>query len=310
MTNNYESKNLLKIINKIDPSNKMAILIGSGFAENIFKDSLIFKRENFGNDFQTISKTKSEFFFKELKKNKILHPTVSNSKPKNGKWLIKGYRSFGGEKVKFLKKSKIFKKSYFQKFIKGEPISVQFFVKNNKVSIFSICDQIKTDSEKGCFLEKSLITKKVTKEFFNKIFLLTLKISRIFSLNGINSLDLIEKNQKLFLLEVNPRPGLSCRIINLIGKKFAKTLVQPNEYFYYSSTIIYAKKKIFIDKNKYFFLKKISLSNVFSELPSYGDMIKVDEPLCLLHLKSKSKKFLKKKIEEKESEFLEKIENI
>ena len=77
MTNNYESKNLLKIINKIDPSNKMAILIGSGFAENIFKDSLIFKRENFGNDFQTISKTKSEFFrnLKRIKYCTLLFPT-------------------------------------------------------------------------------------------------------------------------------------------------------------------------------------------------------------------------------------------
>ena len=40
-----------------------------------------------------------------------------------------------------------------------------------------------------------------------------------------------------------------------------------------------------------------------TEFPNVGDIIKVDEPICLLHLKSKTMKFLKKKIVEKKTFF-------
>ena len=46
-------------------------------------------------------------------------------------------------------------------------------------------------------------------------------------------------------------------------------------------------EKIKINSKKKLFLKKISHSKQFSELPNLGDIIKVDEPICLLHLKSK-----------------------
>ena len=39
----------------------MSILIGSGFAETISED-IISDRKNYGNNFETIKKTKSKFF--------------------------------------------------------------------------------------------------------------------------------------------------------------------------------------------------------------------------------------------------------
>ena len=40
----------------------MSILIGSGFAETISED-IISDRKNYGNNFETIKKTKSKSFF-------------------------------------------------------------------------------------------------------------------------------------------------------------------------------------------------------------------------------------------------------
>ena len=79
---------------------------------------------------------------------------------------------------------------------------------------------------------------------------------------------------------------------------------------YHSSTIIYARKEIKINKRKKIFLKKFCHSKLFSELPNLGDIIKVDEPICLLHLKSKDRILLDKRIEQKQLEFLNKIEEI
>ena len=55
------------------------------------------------------------------------------------------------------------------------------------------------------------------------------------------------------------------------------------------------------------FLKKLSLSGEFSVIPNLGDIIGVDEPICLLHLKSKNIDFLEKTMIKKESQFLNKL---
>jgi predicted ATP-grasp superfamily ATP-dependent carboligase len=289
----------------------MNILIGSGFAETISQD-ITSNRNNYGNNFETIKKTKSKVFFQELRKQKINFPRISKKPKQNGKWLVKEYKSFGGIKVKPFKQShNINKKEYLQKFIDGDSISVQFFVENNNIKILAICDQIITNSEMGLFLVKSIITKKIQKKLLKIIYNLVKKISKIFLLKGINNLDLIIEGKKVFLLEVNPRPGLSTKILDSIHKNLFK-IKSPKKKTafngYYSSTVIYARKEIKINHRKILFLKKNSHSKQFSELPNLGDIIRVDEPICLLHLKSKNRFFLKKKIEKIQSNFLKKIE--
>ena len=160
----------------------MNIIIGSGFAETISKD-IISNRNNFGNNFETIKKIKSESFFEELQKQKINFPSVSKQPKKNGKWLIKEYQSFGGTRVKPYKESQyINKKSYLQKFIQGDLISVQFFVEDKNIEVLTICEQVITNSKKGLFLIKSLITKKISINLSKKIYSLTKKICKTFSL--------------------------------------------------------------------------------------------------------------------------------
>ena len=292
----------------------MGILIGSGFAETITED-IISGRKNYGNSFETIKKTKSKSFFKELQKQKINFPKISKQPKKNGKWLIKDYQSFGGTKVKTFKGSEyINERSYLQKFIDGDLISVQFFVENKNIEILAICDQVIKNTREGFFLIKSLITKNIKIGLVKKIYNLVKKISKTFSLKGVNNLDLILQGRKIFLLEVNPRPGLSTNILHSNYKNIfkIKSPVKKITYSgYYSSTIIYARKEIKINKTKQIFLKKnYFFSKLFSELPNLGDIIKVDEPICLLHLKSKDRILLNKKIEQIQSRFLRKIEEI
>ena len=290
----------------------MSILIGSGFAETITED-IISNRKNYGNNFETIKKTKSKSFFEELQKQKINFPKISKQPKKSGKWLIKEYQSFGGTKVKTFKESQyINNKAYLQKFIDGDLISVQFFVEDKNIEILAICDQVTTNTKKG-FLIKSLVTKNIKINLAKKVYNLVKKISKTFLLKGINNLDLILQGKKIFLLEVNPRPGLSTNILhsnykNIFKIKSPKKKITYNGY--HSSTVIYARKKIKINQKKEIFLKKICFSKLFSELPNLGDIIKVDEPICLLHLKSKDRILLSKKIEKIQSEFLREIEEI
>ena len=311
MVKSFNSHELEIILKKIDPKKKIPILLGSGFAENLSNNKNLIERKNFGNDFETIRKLKNKTFFQELKKNKVLFPQIKEKKPRNGKWLIKAFSSYGGTKVDFSKNSQFSEKqNYFQEFIEGQSISVQFSVKNNEVNIIGVCDQTILKSKKNYFMGKTLITKKINHNFFIKILDLTSQIVKIFSLKGLNSIDIILKKKKIFLLEVNPRPGLSTKIIQFNNKNFLEkktTFKNLTKKTFFSTTIIYAKKEIEIDKKKFSFLKKLSSLKEFSEIPILGDIIKVDEPICLLHLKAKDVDFLKKIMIKKELQFLNEL---
>ena len=54
--------------------------------------------------------------------------------------------------------------------------------------------------KKGLFLIKSLVTKKIKTNLSKKIYSLVKKISKTFSLKGINNLDLILQGKKFFFI--------------------------------------------------------------------------------------------------------------
>jgi len=298
-------KNIKKFLDEVDPEKKKSVLLGSGFAELITSKELISKRTNLGNSFSSLSKINSpHLFFNILRQNNIKHPSWNYERPKNKNWIIKNLKSYGGKLVRNLKKStKNIQGDFFQKFIEGEQISIQFYVKNETMKILSICSQFLSNNKKLPFLAGGLITKKINKKNLKNLEIIALKITRNFNLNGINNIDLVLKNDdysNLKVLEVNARPGLSTNIISRLNKDFLKKETLFNSYrnpnLFYSTSIIYSKKKIIINKKKFEYLERLSLSKKFTELPNKKEIIRPSEPICLLHLKSKKIKILKEKI--------------
>ena len=101
-----------------------------------------------------------------------------------------------------------------------EKISVQFISDESKVRLISICEQV---LKKNTFFTEYIIMEKLSKSKRKEIFNLVKKLTKIFSLKGINNIDLIEKENILYLIEINSRPGLSSKIIYEInGGPFIK----------------------------------------------------------------------------------------
>ncbi len=150
---------------------------------------------------------------------------------------------------------------------------------------------------------------KLSKSKRKEIFNLVKKLTKIFSLKGINNIDLIEKENILYLIEINSRPGLSSKIIYEInGGPFIKEEKNPNKKFH-ATKIIYSSKRIIIKKKNIKFFKNYCNSNKFSELPNERDIIKVNQPICLLHLMAKNKKLLEKMLHVETNNFLNELEN-
>ena len=214
----------------------------------------------------------------------------------------------------YIKKVKLNKTQYFQKIIKGEHISVQFYSKDLDIKILSICKQLFRKDHCNPFIIESIVSRKFKRTIINKLNKICLKISRFYNLNGINNLDLILefKTKKLFVIELNARPGLSTNMIHSKHKAIFKKSFEKEKFknpnFFFGTHIIYSKKKITLYKNKYKYIKNIQFSNNFSELPRENEIIEKDEPICLVHCKSKKLKILRDKLKKISYKFIRNLE--
>lgn len=184
---------------------------------------------------------------------------------------------------------------------------MQFVSENKKSQIIAICDQINL---KGKYTIDYLVTKDVTNTYKNKISKLIEKLTSIFDLNGLNSVELMSEKKKDFLIEINSRPGLGINIAGkLNGGPFFSKKKKVLKKKILTTKIMYANKNLTINQRMIEFFKKFCDSKKFSELPSLGDVIKVNQPLCLIHISAENKELLKKKMSTT-TQLIERIESM
>jgi predicted ATP-grasp superfamily ATP-dependent carboligase len=114
------------------------------------------------------------------------------------------------------------------------------------------------------------------------------------------------------LIELNARPGLSTNLIYKIHKDIYKNTdnsekLNKNQYFY-GTQIIYSKKDLLINNNRFKLFENLKNSSTFSELPLKDIIIKKNEPICLIHLKSKKTVTLKKNLKNLSNKILNNLD--
>ncbi len=297
---NFKDKKKIKEFTKQKKVSGAEILLGSGFAELLEEDLFYFQGFDRGNNLKVHQEINSENFFFNLQENKINVPPWSLTKPNSKDWLLKDFLSFGGNSVSnFLKNPILGNFQYFQKIIQGENLSIQFFSKNKKIKILSVCNQFFSKRNHKPFLIESIISRKTSPKLLKRLLRICYKICYLYNLNGINNLDMVleTSSEKIFVIELNARPGLSTNLIYKIHKDiFTDSFFQAKKRihnFYYGTQIIYSDKKVIIDKKKLNFFKNLANNNSFSELPLGKQIINIDEPICLVHLKSKKNQILR-----------------
>ena len=295
---NLNKSTLKRNLNFLDPDNQSYLILGSGFMENAHNYKFLKNRKFFWNSFETINTLKDpDFFFKKLRLIGIDVPEWTLKQPRSTKYLKKKTISYGGKFVTKSGSKYCFdsdKFTYFQKFIKGKIISVQFYIFDNFINLLSICSQFQ---DKDNFRLQCIFSEKTTKSFKKKIEIIVKKVSKAFNLKGINSLDFVVPKSKINnpkLIEINSRPGLS---LNLISKLYdTKSLLKKNLDFRYENfvtSIIYSQNNYKINKKSLLEMKKIKKVK-FTELPMTNTKIMKGDPICLVHQKFKNDRLIKK----------------
>ena len=274
------------------------MIFGSGFAENITKKTVFYRKKILWNDIKTLAFINNpKKLFNLLEKKNIDVPKWSIDQPSNDEvWLEKNISSVGGYMVKFHNKSYYpiipLNGKYFQKFIKGEIISAQFFCEKKSRNLLSICKQSNLKIKSKQFIIESIFTRKTDDKLIKNLSQLVSRVSKILDLKGLNSIDIIipkENKNLLKIIEINPRPSLS---INILSRIYKNKLLHDNIKFkkpkkVFATKILYSSKKIKINNIIFKRILKLANSLNYSELPVKNEIIDKNMPICLIHSESK-----------------------
>jgi predicted ATP-grasp superfamily ATP-dependent carboligase len=303
----FSQDSLKKTLLKLDPRCKKKVLLGSGIIEKLSDYSLISGRSNFGNDEKTHKLlVNPKKLFKTLNTIDVSYPkSITRITNNKYSWLKKNISSYGGTKVSYVEDidTKISDpKEYFQKFINGEVISVQFLVKQKRIIFHSICSQWNHKIKDKPFILGGLINRNTSKELEKKLFKIVKKICLSFKLKGLNSIDFIlpKNNCNPQFLEINSRPGLT---INLLSKIYKNNLLNIDQKYIrtknkYATAIIYSKKDFLLKSKQKLRLLELSKKYDITELPYNKKKFLKHEPFCLIHSQSSSEHKTKQIIKE------------
>lgn len=299
--NSLSLADLAPIIEFFKQQNITQLVYGSGFESH--SDSLIFLARHFeilGNSPETfIALQDKRDFFQRLQKLNINHPEVCFTIPKESEnWLIKPQHSQGGLAIQYLSKrqnNKAKTTSYYQRYIKGEPLSVLFLANGKQAQVIGFNRQLTTTLENQPFVFAGIVNHaELSTQQQQTLTVWVNKLTTAYGLRGLNSLDFILSDDICYVLEINPRPPASMQLYNAdlltahinacCGQlmtanplKDWQSLNNANIQFktkrYKAYQILYAQKTTLIPE-------QIQWPNGCVDIPSVGAIINKEQPIC------------------------------
>ncbi len=169
-----------------------------------------------GNNTDTLHLFNSpKHFFKLLTDLKLPFPQTSLTAPQRNQqeWLIKPNHSLGGQNISTFDEKEVSDACYFQTKINGISGSILFVTNQNDTRILSINEQL---AEQNNFVLAGIEAPlKISDANLTRLTTAVSQLIQATQLKGINSLDfIIDDNDDLFILEVNPRPSASMALVD------------------------------------------------------------------------------------------------
>jgi uncharacterized protein len=223
-------------------------------------------------------------FFSLLTTLQIPYPEISFDPPEDcGGWLVKPVQSEGGVGIRRYKAGLHSEHAvYWQKFQEGIPHSVLFLADGQLSKVVGFNRQWSmSSSESDEFVFAGIINHaEISEAQKNQVISWLDNLVPELALKGLNSLDFIQTETGIFVLEINPRPPASMQLYDAdlfalhisasAGELTGKKIVQKG---YAAYQVVYAKADTIIPAD--FFWPVCA-----ADIPAESSIINAGQPIC------------------------------
>ena len=210
--------------------------------------------------------------------------------PSNIKTVVKPIQSYGGLHVNFTKQN--VEDIYYQEFIPGSTFSISFFINKNKFSLlgFNKLFTLKDYSTNPFIHAGAMNIKRI--KIFDQVEKSTEIFSSLIGLQGYNSIDFKIYDNKVFVIDINPRITSTFKIYNeLLTNDLMKSQINLKNSEI-NNTYSYPKKfygfVYMFSRENFKFHNKIKGDSSITNLPKEGEIIKKDNPIFTINFSSNS----------------------
>ncbi len=278
-----------KIIQSIPEVEFAGVVIGSGFEQEpeLLTELACYCRiyANSPDVIQTCSDP--ELLFPLLKKNDIIFPDVRYSKPDDqSEWLLKQKGACGGGHIRRYENTTVIDdQHYLQRFCQGDHYSVNFLAAGGQVNIIGCnktwCSQHSVDEfSYGGAISRHMFEPGIILRLQNILDILTTEIGLV----GLCGIDFIlTDNNKVVLLDINPRPTASLELYDDPSGDLFTTHMQAFEQQTLGSlpvsSVIKAHEIIYSQK-EFEIPTQFTWPDWVICRPKSGTLIKTGQPVC------------------------------
>jgi methenyltetrahydromethanopterin cyclohydrolase len=290
------------------------VIYGSGFEYHPESLSYLLGRLNIlGNSPDTFNKVlNKQAFYSVLDQLEIAYPEVRfNTPAQEDGWLVKPMQGQGGLGIKRYRQNDAdYSSVYWQKFQQGSLHSVLFLADGQSIQVIGFNTQWTATVKKSETFAFSGVMNctDLPDERKRAIIDGLTKLVPLLKLKGLNSLDFIQRGDKSYVLEINPRPSASMQLykgdlltahIQASRGLFVDGLPSQNGCTAYQ--IVYATQDVLIPE-------RFEWPDGCRDLPLFGAIINAGQPICSMIAHQNNTQDVLKQLLSTQSDIFNKLE--
>ena len=237
---------------------------------------------------------------KKIKTLSLPYPITQFFQPKvQTGWLFKQNFGLGGTHISRLDREFSAQEGYFQQHINGISASILFLADGHKTQVVSINKQLVSNNQTIPFQLAAIETPFEISQDHHQLLTTAINvITQQTGLLGLNSLDfIIDEQDQLFILEINPRPSASCELVDhdLLFQQHIQACrgrlpnaTSPTSSHYAGLYYLYALHTVTIPLNMVW-------PKQSHDQPHAGTVIETNQPICTIVITEVNQQYCRQK---------------